>query len=98
MVARGRDILERAFGKEGWQRRAGAMRVEQARWRSLSAEERDNEAAAEALAYDQDISIEEARQRIRSDPTLVENLAQLDVQGDRPYADLPEAVEQIKRR
>jgi hypothetical protein len=96
MVVRGNGILEGAFGKEGWRRRAETMRAEKARWWSLSAEKRRNKAAAEHLAYDQGIPLEEAYLRIDADPLLRQE--QLAMRHFLPYAHLPEAVGQIKRR
>ncbi len=49
MVRRGRRILEKALGVEGWRTQAEAMRIEAGRWSSLSEEEREAEMEAEAL-------------------------------------------------
>jgi hypothetical protein len=49
MAARGRDILERTWGKDGWSEKAEAMKVEAARWYSLTPEERFVEECAELL-------------------------------------------------
>lgn len=42
-VERGREILKRAFGEEGWQKQSEAMKAQKAWWQSLSQEERDKE-------------------------------------------------------
>jgi len=39
MVARGREVLEHAFGRKGWQDKAEAARVRYQRWKSLSPQE-----------------------------------------------------------
>ena len=62
MVERGRRILEKAFGEEGWRERAKAMKAQKAWWWSLSREERDKERDIELTALGHRISIEEARQ------------------------------------
>ena len=49
MVGRGRMVLEAALGEEGWRRQAEAMRVEAARWRSISAAEQEAEIESEIL-------------------------------------------------
>jgi hypothetical protein len=49
MVARGRDILERAWGKDGWRKKAEAMKAEAARWYALTLIERVVEECAELL-------------------------------------------------
>ncbi len=49
MVRRGRRILEKALGVEGWRTQAEVMRVEAERWSSLSEEEQEAEMEAEAL-------------------------------------------------
>jgi len=78
MAQRGRHILEAAFGKEGWQEKARAMKAEKARWWSLSAEERGREAAAEAIALaNDDISLEEARAYIDANPSYAEDFIEL---------------------
>jgi hypothetical protein len=41
MVSRGRGILERTLGKEGWQRQIRTMKAEKERYFTLSEEERD---------------------------------------------------------
>lgn len=41
MVERGKRILERAFGKEGWDKQVKKMKDQKAGWQSLSHEERD---------------------------------------------------------
>jgi hypothetical protein len=61
MVARGRRILEEAFGEEGWRKRAEVMKAEQAWWRSLSREEQQKETEVEMTALRDNIPIEEAR-------------------------------------
>jgi hypothetical protein len=49
MVRRGRLILERTLGKEGWQRQIQDMKAEAERWRSLSDVEQNAEGMAEYL-------------------------------------------------
>ena len=63
-VKRGMNILEKAFGKEGWRKRAETMRAEKAWWRSLSPEERKKEEEIEITALDLGIPFEEARRRV----------------------------------
>lgn len=63
MVGRGRDILKRALGEEGWWSQVEAMRAEAERWLSLSGTQREAEAQAEALG----IPYEEALKRSRKD-------------------------------
>jgi len=63
-VKRGRRILEDAFGREGWQKRAEAMKAQIEWWRSLSLDERHKEDDIYYTALDLGISIEEARRRI----------------------------------
>ncbi len=62
-VKRGKDILEKAFGKEGWRERRRAMKAEMAWWRSLSPEEKFRETDLEFTALSLGISREEARRR-----------------------------------
>lgn len=62
MVERGRNILVRAFGEEGWQERVATMKAEKEWWKSLSREEQDRELEAIWLASDLGMSVEEARQ------------------------------------
>jgi hypothetical protein len=60
-VQRGRKILERAFGKEGWPRQAEAMRADATRWKSLSSKEQFRESLAEELGVsprDEDALVE----------------------------------------
>ena len=64
MAARGRRILEQAFGEEGWRGRVEAMKAEKAWWQSLSEEEQYREWEVESTALHLDITTEEARQRI----------------------------------
>jgi hypothetical protein len=66
MVERGRNILERAFGEEGWRERAETMKAEKEWWRSLSREEQVRELDAVELASDLGIPLEEARRRLES--------------------------------
>ena len=40
-VRRGKEILEEAFGKEGWDKQKEKMKAQKAWWQSLSQEERD---------------------------------------------------------
>jgi hypothetical protein len=63
MVARGRKILERALGKEGWRRLAEAMRTEAERWLSLTDAEREAELEVDALG----VPYEEALRRAREE-------------------------------
>lgn len=49
MVLRGRRVLERALGAEGWRKQVETMRAEAKRWRSMSEPEREAELEAEAL-------------------------------------------------
>ena len=49
MVSRGRNILERALGKEGWQRHIDTMRAEAKRWNELSNLEQCAEDTARVL-------------------------------------------------
>jgi hypothetical protein len=63
MVARGREILERALGKEGWLRQAEAMRIEAERWLSLTDAEREAELEVDALG----VPYEEALRRAREE-------------------------------
>jgi hypothetical protein len=51
MADRGRRILEEAFGKEGWRKRAEKMKAERAWWQSLSDEQRDAILEEEASAF-----------------------------------------------
>jgi len=49
MVRRGRSILERAWGQEGWQQKAASMRSDAQRYNALDARERALETCAEIL-------------------------------------------------
>jgi hypothetical protein len=49
MVSRGRNILERALGKGGWQEHIDAMRTEAKRWKMLTDVEQSAEDMAEGL-------------------------------------------------
>src|SRR5215204_1783302 len=69
MVARGRDILERAWGKDGWRKQAEAMKAEVARWYALTPIERVVEECAELLG----VSPQEA-QRMLADEEVGEEL------------------------
>jgi hypothetical protein len=69
MVARGRDILQRAWGKDGWRKQAEAMKAEAARWYALTPLERVVEECAELLG----VSPQEAR-RILEDEEVGEEL------------------------
>lgn len=51
MVLRGRSILERTLGKEGWREHIEAMRAEAKRWSSLSEVEEAAEGMVESLEY-----------------------------------------------
>jgi hypothetical protein len=61
MISRGRDILEQAFGRNGWQAQAATLKEEIRWWQSLSPEERKHEEDIEMEALINDVSIEEAR-------------------------------------
>jgi hypothetical protein len=63
MVERGREILKKAFGEEGWPERVETMKAQKAWWRSLSEEERDKVMDTEISALNLSISVEEARRR-----------------------------------
>jgi hypothetical protein len=63
MVARGRDILERAWGKDGWRKEAEAMKAEAARWYALTPIERVVEECAELLG----VSPKEARRMLEDE-------------------------------
>jgi hypothetical protein len=69
MVARGKDILERAWGRDGWRKKAEAMKAEAARWYALTPLERVVEECAELLG----VSPQEA-QRILEDEEVGEDL------------------------
>jgi hypothetical protein len=69
MVIRGRGILERVWGKDGWREKADAMKAEAMRWYSLTPEERVVEECAELL----DVSPQEA-QRMLLDKEIDEEL------------------------
>jgi hypothetical protein len=64
MVERGRNILERAFGEDGWQERVATMKAEKEWWKSLSRKEQEKEYEATWLASDLGISVEEARRKL----------------------------------
>jgi hypothetical protein len=63
MVKRGRAILERALGKEGWQQHIKAMKAEGARWKALSEVEQEAESISEHLG----IPYEEALRGAKDD-------------------------------
>jgi hypothetical protein len=75
MVTRGRSILERALGKEGWRDHIEVMRAEAKRWASLSEVEQAAESMAESLgkpyeealrwAKEEDARIQERRAKPR---------------------------------
>jgi hypothetical protein len=69
MVARGRDILERAWGKDGWRKQAEAMKAEATRWYALTPLERVVEECGELLG----VSPQEA-QRMLEDEEVGEDL------------------------
>jgi len=69
MVVRGRDILERAWGKDGWRKKAEAMKAEASQWYALTPIERVVEECAELLG----VSPQEA-QRILEDEEVGEDL------------------------
>jgi hypothetical protein len=64
MVERGRNVLQKAFGEEGWRERLKTMKAEKKWWQSLSHEEQNRDRDAISLASDLGISVEEARQRL----------------------------------
>jgi transposase len=64
-IERGRRILEAAFGKEGWQRQAQAMKTEKAQRQSLSEEEQHVEWLAETLALYLDVPLQELLTPVR---------------------------------
>jgi len=70
MVKRGRRLLERALGKEGWQSHIGTMKAEAKRRHALSQVERDAEDTAESLG----IPYEEALQRAQEEQARIEEL------------------------
>jgi hypothetical protein len=57
MVNRGRNILERTLGKDGWRKHIDAMRTEAKRWNALT----DLEQCAESTAVSLGMPYEEAR-------------------------------------
>jgi hypothetical protein len=65
MIARGRDILEQAFGENGWPAQVKIMKEEKRRWQSLSPEEQQREEDIEIIALMNDVSIEEARRMVQ---------------------------------
>jgi hypothetical protein len=80
MVSRGRSILERSLGKDGWRKHIEAMRTEAERWNALSDLEQCAEDLAEGLGmpYEeaQRICIEEDKrreERMRRENTEPEN-------------------------
>ncbi len=72
MVRRGRAILVRALGEEGWRRQAEAMRAEAARWRSLSEAQREAEMEAESFGapYEEPFRAEGREARGRDEPGI----------------------------
>jgi hypothetical protein len=80
MVVRGRNILDRTLGKDGWRKHIEAMRTEAKRWNALSDLEQCAEDLAEGLGmpYEeaQRICIEEDKrreERMRRENTKPEN-------------------------
>lgn len=63
IVGRGKEMLESAFGEEGWRDMVKVMKAEKARWCSLSSQARHREVDTEMTARDLNISIEEVRRR-----------------------------------
>lgn len=63
MVSRGRSILERSLGIEGWREHIEAMRAEAKRWSSLSEVEQDAERMMEALQYPHEEAMRRAGER-----------------------------------
>ena len=60
MIGRGRKILERAWGKDTWRKKADAMKIEASRWYSLAPKDRVVEECAELLG----VSPQEARRML----------------------------------
>lgn len=63
MVMRGRSILERALGKEGWREHIESMRAEAKRWSSLSEVEQEAESMVEFLEYPYEEALRIAKER-----------------------------------
>ena len=63
-VAKGRGLLELAWGEEGYAARVAAKKAERERWRNLSIEDRLLEATAEQIALRMDASVKEVLQII----------------------------------
>jgi len=58
-VARGRRLLQAAWGEKGWAARVAAKEVQRRRWRGLSEREKVLEATAELIAASADLPVEE---------------------------------------
>jgi hypothetical protein len=65
MVGRGRDILERTLGKEGWQKQVEAMKDEKARFFSLSSADQ----GAVCMSEQERIPFQEALRLVREEET-----------------------------
>lgn len=63
MAYRGKRILERVFGKVGWEEKVAAMKAEAERWRSLSEGQKMVERVRAIGAGFPSVSLEEARAR-----------------------------------
>jgi hypothetical protein len=62
MANRGRSLLERALGKEGWQQHIEAMRTEARRWEALSEAEQEAEAMVETLGIPYEEALRSSRE------------------------------------
>jgi len=60
MVNRGRSLLKRALGKEGWQEHIKAMKAEAKRWNALDEIEQSAESMSEhsGIPYEEALRIE----------------------------------------
>jgi hypothetical protein len=77
MGNRGREILEKAFGKEGWKEIAEDMRQEATEWESLSEEERWLKRLTIAFMATTGGSLEECREWVENN--LAAQAAELDL-------------------
>jgi len=64
MVGRGRKILERALGAEGWQEHTEAMKAEAERWRALSEAEQEAEDSVEHLGLPYEEALRRAEEEV----------------------------------
>jgi hypothetical protein len=62
MVNRGRAILERALGKEGWQQHIKTMKAEAKRWNALSEVEQEAESVSEHLRIPYEEALRSAKE------------------------------------